>query len=612
MAVDVEGLKVKAKLKGRYEKQIARLTNAKIQTDCIEQAVKGATENLKTAKQSSLIIYGEPQSGKTEMMICLTAKLLDSGHKTIIHLMNDSVDLLSQNLRRFKSSGLAPAAQNSSEVLGASKNLKAQESVIFCKKNAKDLPKLIDRLKGVSSVVVIDDEADYASPNGKINKGTKTKINKLVGDLIGPKGYYVGVTATPARLDLNNTFQNDTEKWVNFPAHAKYTGQDTFFPLDQKKIAYRLKLLEQGGNAKDAEQALIRFLVTAAHLNLNENKAEKNYTLLVHTSGKKQDHEVDRAVIEGVVQSLSAPEDKAFARLVAEVHKNAEALYANASADKITDYVVENITRASIVVLNSERDRIAAGDSATDPTSPFTIIIGGNIVSRGVTFPNLLAMFFTRDVANKLQQDTYIQRARMFGARGEYLKHFELTIPKQLYANWHRCFVFHKLALETIVSKFGSPVWVGDGRISVASKASINNATVVLDKGEMSYQMFDYDPALDSLIQQAPTDVKTLRELQKKIGKQSLPDFLIGYIEAVQPNGDGSLAIHKSSRISKGKTYDQAAISRAKGVMGTPQRELDKFPKALHHIKIFFNGQNKARLFYKSEGSIQFTQNNPV
>jgi type I site-specific restriction-modification system R (restriction) subunit len=239
MAVNVDDLKTKSKLSGRYEKQLTRLKTKGIATNCIEEAVKGAVENLKTAKKSSLIIYGEPQSGKTEMMICLTAKLLDDGHKTIVHLMNDSVDLLTQNLKRFKGSGLAPAAKNSSELLNTTKNLKTQEAVIFCK-NARDLEKLMERLAGVKSVVVIDDEADYASPNSKINKGTKTKINKLVGELIGPTGYYAGVTATPARLDLNNTFQNDTEKWVNFPAHSKYTGQDVFFPLDEKKISYRL------------------------------------------------------------------------------------------------------------------------------------------------------------------------------------------------------------------------------------------------------------------------------------------------------------------------------------------------------------------------------------
>ena len=42
------------------------------------------------------------------MMICLTAKLLDAGHGTIVHLMNDSVDLLIQNLDQFKLAGLAP------------------------------------------------------------------------------------------------------------------------------------------------------------------------------------------------------------------------------------------------------------------------------------------------------------------------------------------------------------------------------------------------------------------------------------------------------------------------------------------------------------------------
>ena len=32
----------------------------------------------------SLVVYGEPQSGKTEFMIALVCKLLDSGKKTIL------------------------------------------------------------------------------------------------------------------------------------------------------------------------------------------------------------------------------------------------------------------------------------------------------------------------------------------------------------------------------------------------------------------------------------------------------------------------------------------------------------------------------------------------
>jgi hypothetical protein len=79
--------------------------------------------------------------------------------------------------------------------------------VIFCKKNAKDLQKLIEKLDKVNNKVVIDDEGDYATPNSKINKNTKTKINELVGSLLGD-GIYIAVTATPARIDLNNVFNN--------------------------------------------------------------------------------------------------------------------------------------------------------------------------------------------------------------------------------------------------------------------------------------------------------------------------------------------------------------------------------------------------------------------
>lgn len=101
----------------QYEDQLDRLRSAGKSVDCIEVAVRGAVENLSTKASRSFVVYGEPQSGKTEMMICLTAKLLDQGHSFILHLLNDSVDLLGQNLGRFKTSGLAPAARNFSEIL---------------------------------------------------------------------------------------------------------------------------------------------------------------------------------------------------------------------------------------------------------------------------------------------------------------------------------------------------------------------------------------------------------------------------------------------------------------------------------------------------------------
>ncbi|MEX1108518.1 MAG: hypothetical protein WEC00_06370, partial [Dongiaceae bacterium] len=107
-------------LVNQYNRQISRLTNSEIQVSSIEEAVRGALKNLNENECNSFVIYGEPQSGKTEMMICLTAKLLDEGYRIIVHMLNDSVDLLSQNLGRFTASGLAPSARNFSEILDPS------------------------------------------------------------------------------------------------------------------------------------------------------------------------------------------------------------------------------------------------------------------------------------------------------------------------------------------------------------------------------------------------------------------------------------------------------------------------------------------------------------
>ena len=500
---DVSRFKQASSTPDQYDRQLRRLINNGRDVDCIETAVRDALNNLSGVGRKAFVIYGEPQSGKTEMMICLTAKLLDDGRGFILHLLNDSVDLLGQNLGRFQESGLAPSAQNYTDILDPAVQVTTGRHVIFCKKNANDLGKLINKIGEYSGIVIVDDEADFASPNSRINQAEQTKINELISRLIGASGDYIGVTATPARLDLNNTFGNDSQLWVNFPPHSMYTGQDTFFPIDGMQGAahsseFQLTLLpEKGDDPKFPRRALFSFLVNVAYLNNYVNENEINYSILVHTSGKKIDHKSDWAVIQDALSSLTERSSQKFDSYVQDIWALAHDRYADADPDKITGYILDNISRNTIIILNSDRDFVQKGTSATRPSSLFTIVIGGNIVSRGVTFENLLSMFFTRDVKHKIQQDTYIQRARMFGSRGKYLKFFELTIPRSLYADWHRCFVFHKLALEAIKTGMGSPVWLSDARIAAVASASIDRSTVDLDRGEMGFQLFDFSSDLD-------------------------------------------------------------------------------------------------------------------
>ena len=131
---DLDSLKRQAVVGNRYEKRLSRLVTDGQEVDRIKAVVKSAIENIR-AGQRSFVIYGEPQSGKTEMMIALTAKLLDEGRQIIVVLLNDSVQLLGQNLERFQRSGLSPSPKKFSEVLPPEVVIGDRQWVIFCKKN---------------------------------------------------------------------------------------------------------------------------------------------------------------------------------------------------------------------------------------------------------------------------------------------------------------------------------------------------------------------------------------------------------------------------------------------------------------------------------------------
>jgi len=119
----------------------------------------------------------------------------------------------------------------------------------------------------------------------------------------------------------------------------------------------------------------------------------------------------------------------------------------------------------------------------------------------------------------------------------------------------------------------------------------------------------DYTPELDDIVLADPTSVAALEALRAKIGNDALPGFLIDYIKAVMTGGGGTLAIHTASSIATAASVNQAAISRAKSLMGKSQLEPNKFPSAVHHVKIFYNAKGRAKLFYKHKGSLQFIQN---
>ncbi len=597
----------------RYDRHINALRNRGKNTEHIEKTVMEAVGNLESGAKS-FVIYGEPQSGKTEMMVALTSKLQDLGHKNIVILINDTIPLLEQNLKRFQDSDIDPTPVDIISVTDP--KMVDDRCIIFSRKNANVLKKLNEYLRNKRGKVVIDDEADFASPNSKINKNERSRINDEINKLLDNNGIYVGVTATPARIDLNNTFDNISKNWLCFEPHEYYVGKNEFFPIDLTvPLHYSLvPLKDTGDDPKYLIDALLRFIVNVGYVNIDENIKNKMTTalhddvkccFLIHTSGKTDAHDKDKKVVSDVLRILNDNGDQQRDKYIRRLWETANNKYGEKTADKIVEFVISHLGKKFVEVMNYQKK---SSMITTEPPSLFTIIIGGNMISRGITINNLLSMFFTRDAKHRIQQDTYIQRARMFGNRKGYLDLFELSIPKTLYADWHRCFVYHYLSLQAIKTKRGAPIWLADNRITPAASGSIDKRAVVLKEGEMLFAVFKYSNRIEEIIHDRIIDeIGKLEKINKEFGDEVLPEYIIDFIRINTKPHAGYIAIHEIRPIQEADTDYHNNLIRQRNVFGG--KDLKQYPRALHHFMILRNTMNQSRVVYWYAENIKIYEN---
>ena len=600
------------------------LANKGYDTSLYTQPIQELEAKLKAGVRS-LVVYGEPQSGKTEFMVALVCKLIDLGHRTIFLIMNDNTELEVQNYLRFKAAQqIKPSPLNHVEFINLEDYDKRADKprIIFCRKNKANLEKLIEHGRFLKGRIVIDDEADFASPDTKVNKdGDPSMINTLVGELgklaLDLDGRYIGVTATPGRLDLNNTFFNETSEWIFLEPHAAYKGRKFFFPStkDERKLSdYQLvRLPDEHDDPKHLRNAFLRYLVRCAILNLETGEEVYTpYSMLIHTDGSVAAHEEDQKQIYQHIHVLSDEENPKLEKYLEFMKSFAEAEIARTGsiidANSALRFVLEEISRNSVLIINNKNQKQNVKLSC-DPVDLFTIAIGGNIVSRGLTFNNLLTFFFSRGVKNKMQQNTYIQRARMFGNR-PYHTYFELCVPDGLFENWATCFVDHELSLQ--FARGGDYVHIHSSGNTPADSASIDKSTVVQAKDEWRFgSVFPISEGLEDLFDShrgKPIDFMEKILEEGLIPKSSMPSFLLQFIRDNSSEQQHDVAIVTAARggfvdierYTDLDEEDKRKIIRKRGglVSSTINRRSDLTNK-LHLIMPVKNRSGHARLYYK-------------
>lgn len=352
-----------------------------------------------------------------------------------------------------------------------------QKLVFVVKKEIKNLERLHRAffetypLLGNKRVLIIDDEADFASFGFTKTKNEGIEIRRIAGKIDEfrqgvTSSSFLQVTATPYSLylqpdDYSSHFHGTIFKPVKpaftvlVPVHDHYIGGEYYFDESEKEdsIAYHLFRevpehelqvlrkqdrrsfkIEECLNSRRVErlrEAIVNFIVGGCIRRIQcraLKQNEKKFSFIIHTEQNKQCHEWQESIIREIKTRLaqeSVAQTPVFKALIEASYEN---LIASVSlcTNVVPTYeeVLDEVKRAleldyvMITVVNSEKDVTELLDETGQLKlrTPLNIFIGGQMLDRGITVSNLIGFYYGRN-PKSYQQDTVLQHSRMYGAR---------------------------------------------------------------------------------------------------------------------------------------------------------------------------------------------------
>ncbi|MDY4280819.1 MAG: Z1 domain-containing protein [[Pasteurella] mairii] len=489
-----------------------RLTPPEL-ADSVKNTVSGFMDKLaqtELKKAQNALLLGNVQSGKTAQVLGVLSALADDGdHKIFFYLTTDSVDLQQQTVKRAKASLDKFIVLSEDDDKSFTQVMKANSPIlVVIKKNAsvlkrwRNLFKSQENLKGYP-LVIVDDEADAASLNTNVNKHNKdaSTINKLLNEIKNSccQSLFIQLTATPQSLLLQHLESNWQPDFVHFfEPGEKYIGGNFVFS-DPPSYIFRAidteldEIKDDSGDIPDGvKRALQSFLITCAEFDLC-NKINCNFAL--HPSYKIQDHKAFADKIKSCLNDLvqAVNNDENFAESFKESYQDLQQTkpdihHFEEIYEKLTELLQEK--RINVVVLNSKTE------TDFDWEKGFNIIIGGNVIGRGLTIPKLQTVYYSR-TSKKPNADTFWQHSRIFGYdRNTSL--LRLYMPMDVYKFFVSLNQANNLILEQAKQLNGSVQIIYPKNINPTRKNVLKSDAVNQLVGGVNY--FPFKPNEDNLL----------------------------------------------------------------------------------------------------------------
>lgn len=461
------------------------------------------------------LVIGDVQSGKTSNYAGLISKAADAGYKIIIVITGTIETLRSQTQERLerdfvgKSSNDKIAAEYSGKLYGVaayrqvagrslvipstltswSKDFRQTDCsniapdiangnviLLVIKKNKSVLNNVIkffsQRLNAherqMAPALIIDDEADNASPNSK-NEDDPSAINERIRTLLSlfPRNSYVGYTATPYANIFINPYNTNNLKGTGvadsmemqdlFPRNfivtlgqpSNYIGATKLFCQDdedetseynelanvvqtigeESEFLDKLKARTLTSLPHSLKQALNTFVIAKA-LKSQREPEEKHCTMLIHVTMKQDGHTDLTKLVKAYMDELlgaiscfvSLPKPETRHNLIQNLYQTWIEQYYGTEVQETWDDLCAILGQPGFTSAfkiytenNQTAKKLRLDYSKAPALTP--IVIGGQCLSRGLTLEGLCTSYFLRD---SRQYDTLMQMGRWFGYRPNY------------------------------------------------------------------------------------------------------------------------------------------------------------------------------------------------
>ena len=392
------------------------------------------------------LLVGDVQSGKTSHMFGLMCAAADEGFPVFILLTTDNVILQQQTLKRAKVDLCDFCVCDETDYLEFKKNDMAKPSVIVLKKSGSVLRQWKNNLASAQFCVgnplfIIDDEADAASLNTKVNRRQVSTINRLLDEIKKTVScsIYLQVTGTPQAI-LLQTLQSGWKPYFiyYFKPGESYIGGNIVFSEESGilKLTDNEEAKEILEDDEFPENGLLRAVIVHLVTSAQIIKSGGNVcNFLIHPSMRKADH---KAFAEKVGQYLNELSQSCEEQTVRDAFRDAYDDLLLTKPDllpfgELYEFICQTLQDddgVNILTINSD----VLLEENTHYENGINIIVGGNSLGRGVTLPCLQTIYYCR-VVKSPQADTMWQHARMFGYDRDP-KLMRIFMPPKLYKHF--------------------------------------------------------------------------------------------------------------------------------------------------------------------------------